>query len=153
MVALVSVLDYIALSAPELARRTNPVGEARPVLASWEGARLAVARPVDAGIIQMFVEGSRYSRTGDLVWPQRSRKCIHRMLQRYMEHSSHTRSKWPEPAERCIDCGHLESEHGRTGTRPCLAMIGDLLDRHFCPCDELKTAAALGPARVGLTAA
>ena len=73
-------------------------------------------------------------------------------IQRYMEHSSHMRSKDRRPAKRCIYCGHLESEHGSTGTRPCLAMIGDLLDRRFCPCDDLKTAAGPGLPTVGLTA-
>jgi hypothetical protein len=31
-------------------------------------------------------------------------------------------------------CGHSETEHGRTGTRPCLAAVGP--DRSFCTCDE-----------------
>jgi hypothetical protein len=39
---------------------------------------------------------------------------------------------------RCANCNHLEREHGTTGTRPCLAMVGDLLDRDFCPCDEFR---------------
>jgi hypothetical protein len=47
-------------------------------------------------------------------------------------------SKTPE--RRCDRCGHLESEHGQSGTRPCLAMVGDLLDRHFCRCNHFKTA-------------
>ena len=70
-----------------------------------------------------------------------------------MEHYSHSRSKRGEPVERCVRCGHLESEHGRTGTRPCLAMIGYLLDRHFCPCDELETTAEARHLNAGLTAA
>jgi hypothetical protein len=36
----------------------------------------------------------------------------------------------------CANCGHTEIEHGRTGTRPCLAVVGD--DRHFCSCDEFQ---------------
>lgn len=40
------------------------------------------------------------------------------------------------PESRCVKCGHLQSEHGTTGTRPCLAMVGDLLHRRFCSCDE-----------------
>ncbi len=36
----------------------------------------------------------------------------------------------------CANCGHLESEHGRTGTRPCLAAVGP--DRMFCECDEFR---------------
>jgi hypothetical protein len=61
-----------------------------------------------------------------------------------MEDLSHGRLKLSEPLVRCISCGHLASEHGKTGTKPCLAMTGDLLDRHFCPCDELKITAARG---------
>ena len=45
-----------------------------------------------------------------------------------------------EPERRCRTCRHLESEHGTTGTHPCLAMVGDLLDRQFCACDEFRTA-------------
>lgn len=45
-----------------------------------------------------------------------------------------------EPEARCRACRHLENEHGTTGTRPCLAMVGDLLDREFCACDEFRTA-------------
>src|SRR5215472_13906421 len=41
---------------------------------------------------------------------------------------------------RCAKCKHLESEHGRTGLRPCLAMVGDLLDRDFCTCNEFRVA-------------
>ena len=43
-----------------------------------------------------------------------------------------------EPVARCLACGHLDREHGATGTRPCLAMVGDLLDRDFCRCDKLR---------------
>jgi hypothetical protein len=32
----------------------------------------------------------------------------------------------------------LEQEHGRTGTRPCLATVGDLADLGFCTCDEFR---------------
>ncbi|HTS66212.1 MAG TPA: hypothetical protein VMH28_29515 [Candidatus Acidoferrales bacterium] len=39
---------------------------------------------------------------------------------------------------RCARCHHLEAEHGKTGTRPCLAMVGDLLEREFCSCDEFQ---------------
>jgi len=45
-----------------------------------------------------------------------------------------------EPERRCRTCRHPESEHGTTGTRPCLAMVGDLLARQFCACDEFRTA-------------
>ena len=44
----------------------------------------------------------------------------------------------PEPDGRCLACGHLEQEHGTTGTRPCLMMVGDLLDREFCTCDQFR---------------
>lgn len=37
---------------------------------------------------------------------------------------------------RCARCRHLESEHAPSGTRPCLAVVGDLLEREFCKCDE-----------------
>jgi hypothetical protein len=43
---------------------------------------------------------------------------------------------------RCAVCGHLESEHGATGTRPCLAMAGELLERNFCSCDFFVAKAA-----------
>ncbi len=36
----------------------------------------------------------------------------------------------------CAACGHLESQHGATGSKPCLAMTGELLAREFCPCDR-----------------
>ena len=39
---------------------------------------------------------------------------------------------------RCGKCKHLESEHGTTGMRPCLATVGSLPDRDFCPCDEFR---------------
>ena len=42
----------------------------------------------------------------------------------------------PEPEVRCVRCGHLEREHGATGTRPCLMMVGDLLKREFCKCNR-----------------
>ena len=46
----------------------------------------------------------------------------------------------PEAEIRCRACRHLEREHGTTGTHPCLAMVGDLLDRQFCACDEFRAA-------------
>jgi hypothetical protein len=46
----------------------------------------------------------------------------------------------PETVSRCAVCGHLENEHGTTGTQPCLAMVGDLLEREFCACDEFRVA-------------
>jgi hypothetical protein len=42
------------------------------------------------------------------------------------------------PEVRCANCGHSETEHGRTGTRPCLATIGALPELGFCPCDEYR---------------
>jgi hypothetical protein len=45
-----------------------------------------------------------------------------------------------EPEARCLVCHHLEREHGATGTRPCLMMTGDLLDREFCKCDRFRGA-------------
>ena len=39
------------------------------------------------------------------------------------------------PELRCASCGHPESQHGTTGSKPCLAMTGDLLAREFCSCD------------------
>jgi cytochrome c553 len=48
-------------------------------------------------------------------------------------------TKVPNPPEAvCARCHHTESEHGKTGSRPCLAMIGDLLTREFCACNEFK---------------
>jgi hypothetical protein len=44
--------------------------------------------------------------------------------------------KDPKAQPRCAACGHFESEHGATGTRPCLVMVGELLDRNFCSCDN-----------------
>ena len=44
--------------------------------------------------------------------------------------------KHHEPEVRCAKCGHLELEHGKTGTRPCLSMVGDLLKREFCSCSR-----------------
>ena len=85
--------------------------------------------------------------------PQQNRNCIRRMLWKDMELASRDRPKWLEPVKRCLQCGHLESEHGKTGTRPCLAVIGNGGDRQFCPCDELKTSAARGSSTVGLNAA
>jgi hypothetical protein len=38
----------------------------------------------------------------------------------------------------CANCNHPESAHGKTGTRPCLVMVGDLLARNFCPCDRFQ---------------
>jgi len=43
-----------------------------------------------------------------------------------------------ETVMRCAVCRHLESEHGMTGTRPCLATVGPLLSRDFCPCDRFQ---------------
>jgi hypothetical protein len=48
------------------------------------------------------------------------------------------RSMRREPGECCVTCGHLESEHGALGTRPCLAKEGEQLDWRFCPCDEFQ---------------
>ena len=45
------------------------------------------------------------------------------------------------PAARCAVCRHAESEHGKTGTRPCLAMVGSLLRREFCACDRYQSKA------------
>ena len=44
---------------------------------------------------------------------------------------------------RCLNCGHRASEHGHNGSRPCLAVVGELGRRQFCACDELKLKAAL----------
>ena len=40
------------------------------------------------------------------------------------------------PEVLCASCGHPESQHGTTGSRPCLAMTGDLMAREFCTCDR-----------------
>ncbi len=42
------------------------------------------------------------------------------------------------PEEKCANCGHPEREHGATGTRPCLATVGNLLNPDFCSCDEFR---------------
>ncbi|HJZ98112.1 MAG TPA: hypothetical protein VKE70_16495 [Candidatus Solibacter sp.] len=42
------------------------------------------------------------------------------------------------PEVLCARCHHPESEHGKTGFRPCLAMVGDLVKREFCPCNAFK---------------
>ena len=49
--------------------------------------------------------------------------------------------KNPNPPEvRCGRCHHLESEHGKSGSRPCLAMVGDdLTTREFCKCDKFRS--------------
>jgi len=59
-------------------------------------------------------------------------------------HTTHLRfeRKAEENQVRCSACGHLETEHGMTGTRPCLAVAADLLDRHFCACDQFQPNAA-----------
>ena len=44
---------------------------------------------------------------------------------------------------RCTRCGHVESKHGRTGSRPCMAVIGELAKRELCHCDEFHVKAAL----------
>jgi hypothetical protein len=46
--------------------------------------------------------------------------------------------KHQEAEVRCAVCKHLESEHGTSGTRPCLSMVGDLLQREFCACDHFQ---------------
>lgn len=50
------------------------------------------------------------------------------------------RSREPQPVIICVRCGHLESQHGTSGLRPCLAMVGDLLHREFCKCDGFRAA-------------
>jgi hypothetical protein len=50
----------------------------------------------------------------------------------------HSRFKGQEAERECANCTHGESEHGTTGTRPCLAVVGTLLDPDFCPCDEFR---------------
>jgi hypothetical protein len=51
--------------------------------------------------------------------------------------------KIPKPPEvLCARCHHPESEHGKTGFRPCLAMVGDLVKREFCTCNEFRAAIA-----------
>jgi hypothetical protein len=49
-----------------------------------------------------------------------------------------SRKKSAVPEVRCANCGHTETQHGRTGTRPCLATVGELADIGFCACDEFK---------------
>src|SRR5215831_4245858 len=49
-----------------------------------------------------------------------------------------SRSKKTQPEVLCATCGHAELEHGRTGTRPCLASVGELADLGFCRCDEFR---------------
>jgi hypothetical protein len=43
----------------------------------------------------------------------------------------------------CARCRHPESDHGKTGSRPCMAVIGELGKREFCPCDKFCDHAAL----------
>ena len=52
-----------------------------------------------------------------------------------MARPTHAAREGEPPVEKCSRCGHLETEHGTTGSRPCLAMKGDLLHREFCQCD------------------
>jgi hypothetical protein len=61
-----------------------------------------------------------------------------------MTNRSRSNAKSKETEARCTVCGHLESEHATTGTRPCLATVGELLVRDFCSCDvfRLKVAKA-----------
>jgi hypothetical protein len=49
-----------------------------------------------------------------------------------------SRNKKAQPEVRCVNCGHPEQEHGRTGTRPCLATVGDISDLGFCACDDFR---------------
>ena len=44
---------------------------------------------------------------------------------------------------RCAGCGHSESEHARNGARPCLAAVGELLERELCNCEEFRVGAAM----------
>ena len=44
----------------------------------------------------------------------------------------------PEAQRVCENCGHGETAHGFTGTRPCLASVGSLFDPDFCKCDEFR---------------
>jgi len=46
-----------------------------------------------------------------------------------------------QPIEMCAQCGHPETDHGTTGFRPCLAMVGDVLHREFCKCDSFRKSA------------
>ena len=48
------------------------------------------------------------------------------------------RASRQEETRKCARCGHAEFEHGATGRRPCLAMVGDLLQREFCSCGEFR---------------
>jgi len=49
-----------------------------------------------------------------------------------------------DPAEVvCTRCHHTESEHGKTGSRPCIAMVGDLVTREFCKCDSFQAPASV----------
>jgi hypothetical protein len=50
--------------------------------------------------------------------------------------------KTPKPPELlCARCHHPESEHGKSGFRPCLAMVGDdLVTREFCTCNKFQAA-------------
>jgi len=55
-----------------------------------------------------------------------------------MANSSNSRDR-RTPVARCTVCRHLETQHGKTGTRPCLAMVGPLLRRDFCSCDRFHS--------------
>jgi hypothetical protein len=57
-----------------------------------------------------------------------------------MPQSQQTKKRFaggPEPVH-CANCGHTENEHGRSGTKPCLATVGHLADLGFCLCDEFR---------------
>jgi hypothetical protein len=49
-----------------------------------------------------------------------------------------SRKKSPVPEVRCANCGHAETQHGRSGTKPCLATVGELANIGFCACDEFR---------------
>ncbi|MDR3698365.1 MAG: hypothetical protein P4L56_01940 [Candidatus Sulfopaludibacter sp.] len=51
-------------------------------------------------------------------------------------HSRTAQKPEQSPELVCAACGHRESQHGTTGSKPCLAMTGDLLAREFCSCDR-----------------
>ena len=48
------------------------------------------------------------------------------------------------PENPCANCGHPETEHGTTGTRPCLAAVGEFPNRDFCRCDHFRPQPARG---------
>src|ERR1017187_4032998 len=136
-----SKLNDIRLTSPLLSRRWRPGAAAkrRPALNGTKpptctGTYRTAAAPRPS-----------WTAHGAWAWPARSpiATFVTRDASKPVENKAvatpiHSRSERPEGQRECANCGHGESEHGTTGTRPCLATVGTLFDPDFCPCDEFR---------------